>query len=345
MSKEFSCAIKRIRFDENYHPADSTRLTTNFANLARGEHRQENLSKTLRMINNRFNALAHWDNPTADRYSVEVDIISVDMDVAGNGDTFPIIEMLQTTIVDHKENTRIDGMIGNSFSSYVRDYDFSVVLLDHFDKHPSSAPPVDFGDLHGKLFQYLLNSEAYQANFTKKPVICLSVSTSKTYQRTTNQHPLLGVEYKQDGCSLNKGSLTDEYFSKMGLTVRYFMPTGSAAPLAFYFAGDLLSDYTDLELISAISTMETFQKIYRPEIYNANSAAAQVYQPSLKYQDYSLTQIVYDRAERSQMAVTQGKFTEEQFIKPYQTILNEWAASYDVTSSIAQKEAVKKAAA
>ena len=345
MSKEFSCAIKRIRFDENYHPANSTRLTTNFANLARGEHRQENLSKTLRMINNRFNALAHWDNPTADRYSVEVDIISVDMDVAGNGDTFPIIEMLQTTIVDHKENTRIDGMIGNSFSSYVRDYDFSVVLLDHFDKHPSSAPPVDFGDLHGKLFQYLLNSEAYQANFTKKPVICLSVSTSKTYQRTTHQHPVLGVEYKQDGCSLNKGSLTDEYFSKMGLTVRYFMPTGSAAPLAFYFAGDLLSDYTDLELISAIATMETFQKIYRPEIYNANSTAAQVYQPSLKYQDYSLTQIVYDRAERSQMAVTQGKFTEEQFIKPYQTILNEWAASYDVTSSIVQKEAVKKAAA
>ena len=91
MSTEFTCSIKRIRFDENYHPADSTRLTTNFANLARGEHRQENLRKTLTMINNRFNALAHWDNPTADRYSVEVDIISVDMDVAGNGDAFPVI--------------------------------------------------------------------------------------------------------------------------------------------------------------------------------------------------------------------------------------------------------------
>ena len=127
MNKEFSCSIKRIHFDENYHPADSTRLTTNFANLARGEHRQENLHKTLRMINNRFNALAHWDNPTADRYSVDVDIISVDMDIAGQGDSFPIIEMLQTTIIDHKDNTRIDGMIGNSFSSCVRDYDFSVV--------------------------------------------------------------------------------------------------------------------------------------------------------------------------------------------------------------------------
>lgn len=335
MSKEFTCSIKRIRFDENYHPADSTRLTTNFANLARGEHRQENLRKTLRMINNRFNALAHWDNPTADRYSVEVDIISADMDIEGNGHTFPVIETLKTTIVDHKDNTRIDGMIGNSFSSYVRDYDFSVVLLEHFDKNPASAPPEDFGDLHGKLFQYLLNSEAYKANFHKKPVICLSVSTSKTYYRTANQHPVLGVEYKQDDYSL-----TDAYFHKMGLTVRYFMPADSAAPLAFYFAGDLLSDYTDFELISAISTMETFQKIYRPEIYNANSSAGDVYQPSLTYQDYSLTQIVYDREERSQMAVKQGKFTEEQFIKPYQDILEQWAASYCV-----EKGALKKHAA
>lgn len=340
MSNEFSCSIKRIRFDENYQPANSTRLTTNFANLARGEQREENLRKTLTMINNRFNALAHCDNPTADRYSVDVDIVSVDMDIEGNGNTFPVIEMLQTTIVDHKDNTRIAGMIGNSFSSYVRDYDFSVVLLEHFKNHPNTPPPEDFGDLHGKLFQYLLNSEAYQAQFNKSPVICLSVSTSKTYHRTANAHPVLGVEYRQD-----EYSLTDDYFHKMGLTVRYFMPEGSVAPFAFYFAGDLISDYTDLELISAIATMETFQKIYRPEIYNANSTAAQVYQPSLKYQDYSLTQIVYDREERSKMAVTQGKFTEEQFIKPYQTILQEWAEGYSVETAEPQKSAVKKHAA
>ena len=336
MNNQFSCSIKRIRFDENYHPADSTRLTTNFANLARGEQREENLKKTLRMINNRFNALAHSDNPTADRYSVDVDIISANMDIKGDGNEFPIIEMLKTTIIDHKENRRIDGMIGNSFSSYVRDYDFSVVLLEHFKNHPNTPPPKDFGDLHGKLFQYLLNSEAYQTNFDKQPVVCLSVSTSKTYHRTANQHPVLGIEYRQD-----EYSLTDDYFRKMGLTVRYFMPADSAAPLAFYFAGDLLSDYTDLELISAIATMETFQKIYRPEIYNANSTAAQVYQPSLEYQDYSLTQIVYDREERSQMAVTQGKFTEEQFIKPYQAILEQWAASY----SVEKESTIKKHAA
>ena len=85
MSTEFACSIKRIRFDENYQPADSTRLTTNFANLARGESREQNLRNTLRMINNRFNALAQTDNPNGDRYSLEIDIISADLDIEGNG--------------------------------------------------------------------------------------------------------------------------------------------------------------------------------------------------------------------------------------------------------------------
>ncbi|MFN0298275.1 DUF1852 domain-containing protein [Acinetobacter albensis] len=330
MSKEFTCSIKSISFDENYSPSDNTRLTTNFANLARGESRQENLRKTLTMMNNRFNSLAHWDNPQADRYSIELEIISVDLDIEGNGENFPAIEILKTNIVDHKNNQRLAGMVGNSFSSYVRDYDFSVVLPEHNKNQTKLSTPENFGDLHGKLFQYFVNSEAYKANFNKAPVICLSVSSSKTYHRTANQHPVLGVEYQQ-----NEFSPTDQYFAKMGLTVRYFMPANSVAPLAFYFSGDLVDDYTDLELISAISTMETFQKIYRPEIYNANSAAGLVYQPSLKYQDYSLTQIVYDREERSQLAVKQGKFTEEQFIKPYQKILAQWAKSYTTKQNAA----------
>ena len=77
MSKEFTFSIKSISFDENYHPAENTRITTNFANLARGASRQENLRNTLRMIDNRFNTLAHWDNPKGNRYSVELEIISV----------------------------------------------------------------------------------------------------------------------------------------------------------------------------------------------------------------------------------------------------------------------------
>lgn len=325
MSTAFTFSIKRIRFDEHYRPAENTRTTTNFANLARGQRRQENLRNTLTMIDNRFNALAHWDNPKGDRYNVELEIISVEMNMdAEHSDTaLPLIEILQTTIVDRKTSERIEGIVGNNFSSYVRDYDFSVLLLGHNKNQQGFSTPEDFGELHGKLFKHFVNSSTYKEHFKKPPVICLSVSSSKTYQRTENQHPVLGTEYQQD-----EYSLTDEYFRKMGLKVRYFMPANSVAPLAFYFAGDLLGDYTNLELISTISTMDTFQKIYRPEIYNANSAAGRSYQPSLNHQDYSLTRIVYDREERSQLAIEQGRFVEEHFIKPYQTVLEQWSAQY-----------------
>jgi len=74
--------------------------------------------------------------------------------------------------------------------------------------------------------------------------------------------------------------------------------------------------------------METFQKIYRPEIYNANAVAGKHYKPNLKNLDYSLTQIVYDLEERGKLANQQGKFAEEHFIKPYQTVLDQWSASY-----------------
>lgn len=326
MSKSlFTFSIKSITFDEDYRPADNTRITTNFANLARGESRQENLRNTLRMIDNRFNSLAHWDNPKGDRYSVELTIITAEMSIApdANDEVFPLIEILQTTIVDKKTGERIDGIVGNNLSSYVRDYDFSVVLPEHMKAHPKADAPQDFGDLHGSLFKHFLNSSAYRDNFRKPPVICLSVSSSKTYHRTTNEHPVLGVEYRND-----EFSATDGYFAKMGMKVRYFMPPNSVAPYAFYHIGDLLGDYTSLELVSTISVMETFQKIYRPEIYNANSAAADHYQPSLKYQDYSLTRIVYDREERSRLAVEQGKFAEERFIKPYRAVLQQWLASF-----------------
>ncbi|MBD9628024.1 DUF1852 domain-containing protein [Ensifer sp. ENS06] len=325
MIRDFNFNIKRISFDEDYCPSENTRITTNFANLARGENRQENLRNALKMIDNRFNALAHWDNPEGDRYSVELEIISVEMNVGaeGSNDAFPLIEILKTNIVDQKTGERIEGIVGNNFSSYVRDYDFSVVLPKYNKDRPGFSTPENFGDLHGNLFKSFLKSNAYKEHFHKPPVICLSASSSKTYRRSGNHHPVLGLEYQQDELSS-----TDLYFQKMGLQVRFFMPPNSVAPFAFYFLGDLLDDYTNLELISTISTMETFQKIYRPEIYNANSAAGACYQPSLKHQDYSLTRIVYDREERSRLAVEQGTFAEEHFIKPYKSILEQWSAKH-----------------
>ena len=319
MSKNLTFNIKSQRLDEHYTPSTNTRITTNFANLARGEHRQSNLRKALNMINNRFNTLANWDNPTADRYSIELEIISVDIALDENSQSFPSIEILKTNIVDNKTNKCIEGIVGNNFSSYVRDYDFSVLLQQHNKDKPQFCIPDNFGELHGKLFQSFVSSNTYKQNFRKPPVICLSVSDNKTYHRTANEHPILGIEYQP-----NESSLTEQYFKKMGLQVRYFMPANSAAPFALFFFGDLLNDYTNLELISTISTMETFQKIYRPEIYNANATAGKAYKPNLKNADHSLTQIIYDRNERSKLAAEQGKFAEEHFIKPYQSALEQF---------------------
>ena len=319
MSKNLTFNIKSQRLDEHYTPSTNTRITTNFANLARGEHRQSNLRKALNMINNRFNTLANWDNPTADRYSIELEIISVDIALDENSQSFPSIEILKTNIVDNKTNKCIEGIVGNNFSSYVRDYDFSVLLQQHHKDKPQFCIPDNFGELHGNLFQSFVSSNTYKQNFRKPPVICLSVSDNKTYHRTANEHPILGIEYQP-----NESSLTEQYFKKMGLQVRYFMPANSAAPFALFFFGDLLNDYTNLELISTISTMETFQKIYRPEIYNANATAGKAYKPNLKNADHSLTQIIYDRDERSKLAAEQGKFAEEHFIKPYQSALEQF---------------------
>ncbi|MDP1335002.1 DUF1852 family protein, partial [Klebsiella pneumoniae] len=74
--------MKRTALDENYVPAENTRITTNFANLARGESRQENLRNTLMMIVNRFTSLAHWGIPSGDRFAVELTLISVELSVS-----------------------------------------------------------------------------------------------------------------------------------------------------------------------------------------------------------------------------------------------------------------------
>ena len=319
---DFTFSVTRLAFDEDYSPAANTRITTNFANLARGEHRQSNLRRALQMMENRLNTLAYQDNPDAERYGLGLDIVSVAMGI-DDAPAFPLIEMLQTRILDRQTGESITGILGNSFSSYLRDYDFSILLPQHIRSYPGTPAPADFGDLHGRLYKAFLASPACAAQSSGAPVICLSVSGSRSYRRSGLSHPVLGAEYEQ-----GERSFTDQYFAKMGCQVRFFMPPGSVAPLAFYFSGDLLADYTSLELAGTIATMESFQKIYRPEIYNANSAAGEICQPSLAHEDFSLTRIIYDREERSRLALEQARFAEESFLIPHQARLNQWSASF-----------------
>lgn len=311
----------RTRFDETYAPGRHTRITTNFANLARGSDRAANIARALAMMQKRLNALAHWDNPSGDRYTLALDILSVEMHSPALGVTqpFPLLEWLQPIVWDCRAQRHIEGVVGNSFSSYVRDWDFSVRLAAHNAVRTDFDVPADFGDLHAALFTQFLQSAHFQAHFQKSPIICLSVANSKIYNRSSNYHPVLGFEYLQ-----NTHSLTDTYFAKMGFQVRFFMPENSVAPMAFYFQGDLLADYTNLELIATISVMESFQRIYRPEIYNAHARAANCFQPNLHNPDYCPTPVTYDRQERSRLASEQGQWTQTHFIAPHQAQLQNW---------------------
>jgi hypothetical protein len=318
MTNDCTFSISTTRFDEDYTPSTNSRHTTNFANLARGEHGRQNLRNAVTMMNTRLNEVVHWDNPRGDRYALELDIISVDLHLVSVGAdaAFPVIEMLDVGIVDTTTGSRAEGIVGNNFSSYIRDHDFVFRL----PKQRASVIPSDFGDVHGQVFQRFVDSCDYRERFSQPPVICISVSTSSTYRRLTNHHPVLGLEYETED-----KSITDQYFQKMGLRVRYFMPHGSVAPLAFYHRGDLLNDYSVLALAGTIATMETFQKIYRPEIYNANTAASEVYRPSLDNQNYSLPQVTYDRVERNRLATTQAEFADVNLMQPYGSVLKRWA--------------------
>jgi hypothetical protein len=325
MTNDFTFSTTITPFDEDYAPAESSRITTNFANLARGERRRENLRTALRMIDDRFDDLVPGDDPSRGRYTVGLDIVSVSLHLTADGEDreFPLLEVLRTRIIDRRTGRCHTGTLGNNFSSYLRDHDFSVRLPAVNASRTGSTVPDDFGVLHGALFQHFLDSRQYAELSPTPPVICISVSTSRTYRRTGSRHRILGIEYRQDELSL-----TDRYFAEMGLRARFFMPPGSTAPLAFYCGGDLLEDYSDLQLIATVSTMETFQKIYRPEIYSARSTAAEVYRPDLEEQDFVQPAVSYDREERSRLAVEQGEFADEHLMKPHGERLRQWAAGH-----------------
>src|SRR5690554_7764600 len=67
---------------------------------------------------------------------------------------FPYTTLFRsTTIVDRRTSRRIEGVTGNNFSSYIRDYDFSVLLPTHNATKPGFSTPPGFGKLHGNLFK------------------------------------------------------------------------------------------------------------------------------------------------------------------------------------------------
>ena len=308
-----SFTSKMIDLDEYYVPNSLTRATTNFANLARGKNRRENLVNLFSMINNRINSLLNENNENGNRYKIHIKILTVYLSFCKyDHPPFPINEMLYSEVEDTLNDQIYRGAIGCNLSSYIRDYDFNIVLPKYKCKNDRSYFPEDFGKLHGILFRLQFKNNWHEGIIDGNPITAISVSSNSTYHKNQNSHPILGEEYYEE-----KQSITTKYFNQMGLSVKYFMPPDSKAPLAIYHQPDLLSNYSDLEFASLISIMESFQKIYRPEIYNSNSKAPAIFKPSLSNIDYSRSMIYYDREERNVLGMKQAKLAYTSLLRPY----------------------------
>ena len=204
------------------------------------------------------------------------------------------------------------GPTGLNFSSYLRDYDFRIVLPRLLQGKATAQEWNAFGKLHGMLTRRQFGSCGL---ITEPLAIAISLADKHSYRATDHQHPILGREYRSTATSL-----TDRYFAQMGLHPQFFRPKTLPAPLAIY-SDQPLELASDGYLAALLAVMGNFQRIYRPEIYlsriSFSSQPGELSQANLNNKNYSLPALRYDRIEREQLAHRQARFIEEVLIKPH----------------------------
>ena len=125
----------KTKFDSDYIPDPRSRNTTNLVNLAKNPlSRKENIENFLSLINQIFNDYLSNSNANQ-QYKIELEILTtLAWFDEHKSEKFPISEMLAINLTDLATQTTIQGPIGLNFSSYLRDYDFHVILQDHKQK-------------------------------------------------------------------------------------------------------------------------------------------------------------------------------------------------------------------
>lgn len=304
--------VLRTPFDSSYQPERYTRLTTNFANLAKDPlGRSDRLARVLGVIGMRAGELLG----DGGRYSVAMDIIRIQIRFNADADSwFPIAEMLAPRLHDHIEDRILHGPIGCNYSSFLRDYDFITLLPRIGCGEATPQERYTFGDLHGLLFKLAFLHHHAGGVLNRPAIVAISVSHRHTYRRTGCSHPVLGVQYASEGDE----SLTSRYFARMGLTPSYWMASGSRAPLAIYHEPDDLDTREPHELAILMAVMDTFERIYRPEIYCHRVTAGEAYTADLSDANHDPPPATYDRNERDNvLAKQQADMVWRGFLAPY----------------------------
>lgn len=318
--------LNRTRFDDNYIPNLNSRRTTNLVNLSRNpSSRKNNINVLFDMINKRLNSYLLLPKDQ-ERYKVEIDILTTlawfdDFNI----ERFPISEMLDVKIFDTHTKKTIEGPIGLNLSSYLRDYDFNIVLPKIIDKSATQEEEETFGLLHGIIYQMQFKDFYKNGIFENKALMAISVSSNRTYTRTYKTHPVLGINYVENG----ESSYTANYLKKMGFESSYYMAQDMSSPLAFYHGKNDLENRDPIQLWALISVMDVIQKIYRPEIYGANQIAGEIFSPRLNESDFTRPAIYYDREERdAKLVYQQADYVNSNFLTPYKSVLQKLISDY-----------------
>lgn len=298
-------------FDASYTPADGTRLTTNFANLAKDPvGRPDRIAGVLDGMGRRAGEMLGEE----DRYAVKIDIARVQIRLELNGGCwFPIAEMLKARLYDRAQDRFLAGPLGCNYSSFVRDYDFNALLPRISSGEASEQEQRSFGDLHGLLFKLAFRHHHPGGVLDQPAIVAISVGHRHTYRRSGRMHPILGVHYNAEG----KESLTTRYFARMGLIPSYWMAAGCRAPLAIYHETDDIENRTHHELATLVAVMDTFERIYRPEIYCDRLPAGAVYTVDLANANHDPPPATYDRHERDTvLGKRQAEMVWREFLAP-----------------------------
>lgn len=313
----YTFSFKRTPFNSSYAPNEHTRLTTNFANISKNPiGRKERIESILEEINNQLNTLAG----THKIFKLSIDIISAEIRFEGDkNDWFPLFEFLDVTITNELTGEHFDGPLGCNFSSYIRDYDFKLVLPSIFKTTNTSDELADFGNLHAFFFNLCYEELIAQSKTYKPFIIAISVGNGKEYIRNGFTHPILGYEYVNNADE----SITTRYLSKIGLSPNYFLAKVGKAPLAIYCKENTLLKQHPLAQAALIAIMNVFQQIYRPEIYCSTVPVDTVYIPNLENKYFEPTSFAYDREERDQvLSINQALFVKENFLDKNATAIN-----------------------
>jgi hypothetical protein len=319
----FRLSLVTTAYDSRYVVGEQTRATTNFANFARDPaNRRSSIRAFLGHVNSDLNRLLHAVD--SHRYEIRLEILSlfIHFDAAPSAAGVLLTETMRASVSDRQTQQLFKGPTGLNFSSYLRDYDFRIVLPQLLQSQATPQEWSTFGQLHGWLTRLQFGS----SGLIHEPLaIAISIAQKHSYRATQHYYPILGREYTAES-----SSLTDQYFAQMGLHPQFFRPDNLPAPLAIYSAQSLLHA-GDYYLAALIAVMANFQRIYRPEIYLSHTpfsaTPGEVSQASLANQDYELPPLSYDREERDQWADYQAHLIEEILVKPYGTVLSQSMAA------------------